>query len=89
MLNAVLVQEFQALLGLVVSWPTPLVQPIGIVQFSRAIYGYSNKKIVLTQKLTPSVGQQRAIGLQRIGNSFARRNMLLLNFDYRAEEPKA
>jgi hypothetical protein len=47
-------------------WPVRLVDPVGVVQVSRAIQRQTDQPAVLGEKPSPLVGQQRSVRLQRV-----------------------
>ena len=60
-----------------ISRPPFFIDAIGVVQFGRAVHAQSHQKSILCQELAPFVVEQRAVGLESVGNLFSVRMFFL------------
>ena len=66
-----------------------LVDPVGVVHRPRAVDGNPDQEIAGLQELAPLVGQQGAVGLDRVQHPLPGPRVLTLQFDGAAEEIQA
>ena len=62
------------------------VDPIAVMQMTRAIQAQANEELLSVQKLTPGVIEQEAVGLEGVADARARWAVLLLERDDPLEE---
>ena len=69
--NFVLPEQCQARHDLIKSRSAVCLDPVSIVEFSRAVDTQANKKSVLFEKAAPILREQGAVGLNGVGDLFA------------------